>query len=377
MPRKPEVLQKWFGTDSQEEARRIYTADQDNLGDLSVEECVKLDLPYYAPAETLPAPLPTLKDIENARRTENDLTNWKLGLGDGFVYRVNDVFAVKFGPNHALLQEAENIIFLQQHSKVRTPKLYAAYTHAEGDPLGYCSDNPPRWAARRYSRHELPPFHYLVMEYIEGGSLENKWESLDKEAKINVCTKIGEQLRFLRSIPSSGYYGRVHCQPFNRETSMCQTRYKEPLGPYKTYGDIVTAIADSVEMKTAISKFDPSGEFHYGDQLTLEHFRGDLATLTHYEPKFTHSDLHFLNVMLKPTESKEDGEKEDYEIVLIDWARASWLPAWVEASDILRYTIIKDPVLFAWYVSQAFEPFPHADAVYIKQCGKALGFRMN
>ena len=70
----------------------------------------------------------------------------------------------------------ENMVFVAQNTKVRLPKLYAAYTQ-RGDPMGYASDNPPRWVRRgAWTQDQLPPYDFLVMEYIEGFTLQEKWE---------------------------------------------------------------------------------------------------------------------------------------------------------------------------------------------------------
>ena len=107
MLRKLEVLRKWYGTDSPNEAFHQSREDWEHLQEPPREQCIKVPWPYYAPADCLPAPLPTLEDIEKERGTDNDFTKWKLGLGDGFVFRVNDVFAVKFFPTRQIRRVSE------------------------------------------------------------------------------------------------------------------------------------------------------------------------------------------------------------------------------------------------------------------------------
>lgn len=69
-------------------------------------ERTKMTFPYYA-SGSLPAPLPTVEDIEKARGTKNDLTLEK-GNGLHFVYRVNEVYAVKFALDGVILQVRTN-----------------------------------------------------------------------------------------------------------------------------------------------------------------------------------------------------------------------------------------------------------------------------
>jgi hypothetical protein len=104
------------------------------------------------------------------------------------------------------LQEAENLLFLEKHSRVRTPKLYAAFSQ-------------PR-----------KPFdvHYLVTEFIEGEIFdEAKWLALDDDARETICLKLSEQFQRLRDVPAEGYYGRVYHQSLGATTTPLSS-IKEP-----------------------------------------------------------------------------------------------------------------------------------------------------
>lgn len=398
MREKSDIVRQRFGRDNiiGFEALHLDDEDRENERLPSPEECIKTAWPYYAPAHTLPAPLPTIEDIEKVAGSENDFTRNKLGLGDGFVFRVNDVFVVKFCAHIDIMrvsvfghrgrdanrsfkpQEMESMLFLEQNSNVRIPKLYAAYTQY-GDPLGLTSDNPPRWSSR-YTRDELPPYHFLVMEYIEGCTLREKWTTLQEQEKIDVSKTIGSQLLSLRSIPSSGYYGRVHYQPFVEEAGLLKTRHKRPLGPYDTYSDIASAMAEAGELY--IAKRTRTTGFHLADQLIIDHLRSAYANCDYSEPKFTHGDLHFDNIQIKTIAAKRNDGRQEYEVVLIDWARAAWYPAWVEAEGVLsecpvddQFQPFKDMSIWRYYVAQGFKQFPHRDAVYLAQIFHETGIR--
>ena len=199
---------------------------------------------------------------------------------------------------------------------------------------------------------------------------------MEEAQRIKICTELGKQLRLLRSIPSPGYYGRVHHQPYLETASLLTTRHKEPLGPYETYGDMAAALADAAELKAAVG--DTELEYHPSRQLHLDHIRSAYANSEHNEPKFTHLDLKLDNTLLKPVLGGH-GEQQMYEIVLIDWTRAAWYPAWLEAVGVLN----EQPVdknfrkfmhmhIFRYYVAQGFDPFPIKDAVYFDRAFDAL-----
>ncbi|KAF2231868.1 hypothetical protein EV356DRAFT_506253 [Viridothelium virens] len=221
------------------------------------------------------------------------------------------------------------------------------------------------------------------MEYIEGSTLQEKWEEMEQDDKKNVCIKLGEQLRSLRSIPSPGYYGRAHHQPFLETAGFLMTREQEPLGPYDTYGDMVIAMADAAELQSALGTLEP--EWSPKKQLIIDHLRNAYTTCEYTEAKFTHTDLKFDNIMLEPIIASQEHGKQEYKVVIIDWTRAAWYPAWVEAMDVLSQrpdrTIksfaeelqpLPDMDIFRYYVAQGFEPFPHKDAVYFSQVMEEL-----
>ena len=64
----------------------------------SHEQCIRTTWPFFISADPLPAPLPTLEDTMKVGGTANDLIERKLMLSHGFVFRFNDVFALRFFP---------------------------------------------------------------------------------------------------------------------------------------------------------------------------------------------------------------------------------------------------------------------------------------
>ncbi|CAI6338819.1 unnamed protein product [Periconia digitata] len=151
---------------------------------------VATEFPYYRPNP--PSPLPTDEEVVDARGTENDLTK---GLPcSAAVWRVRD-YAVKVGRMPKILQEAENMLYLEKHCpELKIPKVWAAYKSDEG----YCKN-----------------FYMLITEYIDGPSCYPPvWDPLSDTTKSNILRKLGDQVRLLRAVPPPNptYYGRIYNQ---------------------------------------------------------------------------------------------------------------------------------------------------------------------
>lgn len=394
MPSHSDLRMKWFGTDDQAEIEKMVIDPTHAQEDFRRQ--IKMQWPYYAPTECLPAPLPTIEDIEKVAGTEDDLTRDRGGVMErwresGFKYRVNGFFLVKIIGSVAaadVAQEAENLLFLHENSSVRVPKLYAAFDHKGGDPYGLLRGTPgvPRRRgdgrpAPPESRDHLPSYHYLIMGYPEAGSLQDKWHSLDHAARVDIGLKIGEQFRLLRSIPSPGYYGRVHEQPL-RTVFEGMNRLPNPLGPYKTYSDFTNTLADIYEIRVALV---PPVVFEYAKTFRgesewflylslLDNFRSEALACQASEPTFSHPSLCFANVYLEPNVAASQDGKEVFEVVLADWKSGGWLPGWVNAAALTRFhrdAETPDELLseeyhksfdeIKEYATQALTPFPHKE----------------
>jgi hypothetical protein len=95
--------------------------------------------------------------------------------------------------------------------------------------------------------------NYIVMEYIEGDTLDKVWDEMKDEERIKICTKLAEQLRLIRTIPSPGYYGRIHHQPFPRGLEALDTPRNKIIsetGPFHTYAEFCKAVYDATECYT-------------------------------------------------------------------------------------------------------------------------------
>jgi serine/threonine protein kinase len=205
---------------------------------------------------------------------------------------------------------------------------------------------------------ELVEYHYLVMEFIEGGSLShNRWLALDQKDQEKVTLRIAEQIQLLRSVPSEGYYGRIMHQGWEPEFSLFRIRMADMCGPYSTYEDCIMALYATAEARAAVSTMAP--DFYPDQLLALTNLKHTLTNCAGHEPTLTHLDLKLENIMVRPIQGAK-GKVEDYEVVLIDWACLGWLPAWMEAVTVLQRPIFRsqlDTDAFIWGLSQGIKPF--------------------
>lgn len=179
--------------------------------------------------------------------------------------------------------------------------------------------------------------HYLVTEFIEGDKYDHaKWVSLTEDARTKICSKIAEQYRLLRSVPGEGYYGRVHNQGWRGLQGLFRLCGRKPRGPYNTYDEFVSAILKTIQLQTALRRFDQES-FNLSEAAFLSEARRFLATCPRgHEPKLTHIDPALRNILIRKVIQKDGAE--DWEVTFIDWAEMGWYPAWMQSIAIQRQT---------------------------------------
>ncbi|KAF1917926.1 hypothetical protein BDU57DRAFT_444739 [Ampelomyces quisqualis] len=257
----------------------MITADYRSPVDIPLSQFTKLKLPYEAPFHP---DLPSLEDIEK-------------GMEENFI-----------NESSGTSPEAEDMIFLKQHSQVRVPDVYAILEFSNSDRV----------------------YYHLIMEFVEGEELDfNMWKTMGDDARDKMCERIAEQFNFLRSIPSQGYYGRVYNQGWAPDIMLCRTRYKELCGPYKTYEEFISALNATLELQICIG--NDSVKIERKTRRLMDKVVPTLAAAKDREPVFTHVDPALRNMIIRPLEGTMATAK-DYEVTLIDWADCGWLPAWVQ-----------------------------------------------
>jgi aminoglycoside phosphotransferase (APT) family kinase protein len=191
------------------------------------------------------------------------------------------------------------MLYLEANSQVRTPKVYAVFTHNG--------------------------IHYLVMEFLEGEVLsDERWLSFSVDARTKILSRLCEQLHLLRSIPSPGYYGRVHRQGWRPDCNLFCASKGQMCGPYNNYRDMLSASIHKLKVQ-AVTCYD-NPKFLGKEIEYITQFESTLATCSGHEPTFTHPDPALHNIIARPI---RDGE--DWEVTLIDWEDSGWHPAWMQA----------------------------------------------
>lgn len=251
-------------------------------------------LPYYAPDEELPAPLPTVTEILAATQAQRLSLDFQTR-----VYRIGDHYAVKYGLRTST-QEGENMLFVQQSTSIPVPKVYAIF---EADVHGLTTS-------------------FIVMDYVPGNTLARSWPTLDAAQKRGVVSQLRAWVDELRRIPSPGYYGGLWRQPVRDvdfEDKRTGLLYPQPeiAGPHDTEEQFVDAMWRCLDNARNVAAEDsPAVRVRRLAYIRRQYH----AIFKGHRPVFAHANFYPGNVMLKP----------DGSLVVIDWEHAGWYPSFWE-----------------------------------------------
>ncbi|KAK3350221.1 kinase-like domain-containing protein [Lasiosphaeria hispida] len=242
-------------------------------------------LPYFAPPESLPAPLPRIASILASTRF---FPSYQVGSK---VVHFNQYYVVKYG-TRVRLQEGENMLFVRQATNIRVPTVYALFYD------------------------EKTSYNFIIQEYIPGRNLLPHWETLDESGKEAIVAQLRQYFDQLRSLPSPGYFGGVWGQRTldlylgsGMDASKTSDEHKPlPCATEKEWVDNMIAAGKAVD---AFNKYPNLVGFFGHAFHTI--FQG-------HRPVFSHTDLHPTNVLIC----------DDGTVALIDWGRAGWYPSFWE-----------------------------------------------
>ena len=181
-------------------------------------------LPFIASSDRLPAPLPTIEAIITSPHVVQESTGRR-------IVRVGPHFLVKYGRNVTLI-EGENLLFVEQFPDIPTPQIYAIYT-----------DKDTR-------------VNYIVMENVEGQSLDSCWATLKTTEKTAIAGRLRDVFDQLRDIPCPGYFGSLGNRPL--EDSMFWTADDAATavinGPFETEAQLNEAMVQKYLYSTTLSQ---------------------------------------------------------------------------------------------------------------------------
>ncbi|KAF2116464.1 hypothetical protein BDV96DRAFT_599178 [Lophiotrema nucula] len=316
MRSKATILQDHFKTTDEEEVFNILCSLPILLPAL---DYVSFTLPYTAPGVS---DVPTAKDVSDYGEVL-----YKRNSADAVVYKVFDKYAVKVSPLQSLLQEAENLLFLEKVPQVHSTKVFAVFKGTADGEENY----------------------YLVMEHIPGPNITPEfWNSLDNEGRLLLGTKIGEQLKELRGIAQSQstdslFYGRVGGKGWSESFPPFHHFRGPHSGPFLNYQDLARAMAHSAEWCAAVGNVGVDDVPQHVKEV-FQTFESELNNCKPEDqrPVLTHLLLEPSVFMIRPNKGQSKG---DYDLVIISWKYMSWLPAWFETVRLrfgLRLMFIED-----------------------------------
>lgn len=185
---------------------------------------------------------------------------------------------VKYGSIVSLI-EGQNMLFVNQRSGVRVPRIYALYTEA----------------ATKIS--------YIIMDYIKGEKLQSAWLTLSPLDKVQIASRLRSYFDQLCALPSLGYYGslgKLHLlkHMFWYPESTEQPTARTISGPFDTKEDLNEGlILKYLELIKGGKRYR---------QKALSYRRAFPIFFQGHKPVFTHADSQRKNVII--TKSIQLGE---------------------------------------------------------------------
>lgn len=230
----------------------------------------RVKLPYYRALDQLPCDLPTLDEISKAHTIEDPQFGKRIAA-------VGENFIVKHGVR-TRENEGNTLLFVEKYLNIPVPRLYAMY---------------------RVER-EL----YLVMERIEGSTLESIWSSLTNEHKSSIVAQLNGIVNKMRALPppSPSFFGSVDKGSLGHRFFLSVNPSPGTNGPFH----------DENEFNAALALRAGDVNSHQL-RLVADFFARQLPkALYGHETVFTHSDWHQGNILVS------QGADEQYTVTYVN-----------------------------------------------------------
>lgn len=255
-----------------------------------------LVLPFFSPV--IPTPLPSEEEIHSP----DEVLSENLGRK---VVRIGSHLVVKYG--HTVEEiEAETMIFVKENTSIPVPRVFAVFRSKHNDML------------------------YIIMEYIQGSTLLEKWPNLCESQKAKILSQLKNHLDLLRQLPQPGYFGSIGRRHmpngiFWSEGDDYDIRIN---GPFETEAALNEALAlKSIQIAEFNQRKGRKGAFYR--RMLPKVLKGHTAV-------FTHGDFQRKNIIIQernPTHT-DDGQpviqEDGFDVVIIDWEQAGWYPNYWE-----------------------------------------------
>jgi hypothetical protein len=201
-------------------------------------------------------------------------------------------FVAKYGLTVAAT-EGDVLVWLEQSTAIRAPKLYAVF--------------------KRINRNTLEELVCLIMERIHGDSLKELWPNADLRQKIWIIQTLKCFFTRLRALPPPES-STPYCNPMGGPLldEMFLSREAAYGGPFRTENNLISALTNRARGRTDMSR-DYLNEL----EQRLHEFVRPTAV-----PVFTHGHVNLDHIYIVP--EYVNGVVKNKEIVLVDWEFAGW-----------------------------------------------------
>ncbi|KIK89805.1 hypothetical protein PAXRUDRAFT_831751 [Paxillus rubicundulus Ve08.2h10] len=264
---------------------------------------IEMESPLFSPGE--------LPDLVHAHKQPSD-PDWLR------VYKISPDTIVK---EHLSLDEAItealNLSMIGTMTTIPVPKLRQIARHRKGS--------------------------YLIMEYIEGETLDTAWSRLTLFAKLHIAWTLRGYVRQLRRLRRT-VPGTLNGAP---SIGCLFTEYGA--GPFASYHDFTAWYNHKLDVSQRMKK------------APIDAPRFD----TSWPVVFTHMDLCPRNILLA----------RDGTLYVLDWQRSGFYPAWFEYIAMLSDVHFKSPLwdlLTPWISHTVFSPTRKRILEYSRNIGWAL-----
>ncbi|KAI1081013.1 hypothetical protein F5B20DRAFT_579841 [Whalleya microplaca] len=243
--------------------------------------------PYFAPADSLPAPLPSYEETADCQDLLPE-NQWE--PMDRDLLHINDHYVAKYG-RYVLPIEVENMFFVKKHCpNIIMPTVYAMYTR------------------------ESTGNNVIIMEHIRGGEClyDVRNRRLKMDQKKGVMAQLQSYLDALHSIPSDSpepYYGHFGKRPFPSPARFS--------GPFSSAHDF-----NAAHWQTHALHYARDGKVDDAILKLTDAYQGWFEGLTagNDAPVFCHGQFSSTSIMIR----------DDGKAVLTNWESAGFWPAYTE-----------------------------------------------